>query len=203
MTEREYFELTKSIPNVYELLEQRKDLKVKLNRISRKLNTLSKKYEFLKVIVSPQINDDLLEENVKQLFKEIGIERAHKVGKSKRKEDLRIILSEKIILAEVTGTVNQISKVSKTRQMTPHVDVEKSKGKNAHGLFIVNHENDKHFKEKIKTPFTKDQIKYAKAGKYGLMTTQSLVNAFMLVKTDQLSLSDFEKKLCEYGVVEF
>lgn len=203
MGENEYFELTKSIPEVSDLLEQRNELKIQLNRVSRKLTSLSKKYEFLKVIVSPKVSDDLLEENVKHLFKEIGIERTHKVGKSKRKEDLRIILSDKIILSEVTGTINQISTVSKTRQMTPHVDVEKSKGENAHGLFIVNHENDKHFKEKIKTPFTKDQIKYAKAGKYTLMTTQSLVNGFIMVKTDQLSLSDFEKRICEYGVVEF
>jgi hypothetical protein len=203
MTEKEYFEFTKSIPKVSGLLRKRNDLKVQLNKVSRKLTTLSKKYCFLRVIVYPNVKDDLLEENVKLLFKEIGIEKVHKVGKSKRKEDLRIILSDRIILVEVTGTVNQNSSDDKTRQVTKHIDVEKSKGNNVYGLFIVNHENKKTFKEKTKTPFTKDQIKYAKAGKYTLMTTQSLVNAFMLVKTDQLSLSDFNKRICEYGVVEF
>ncbi|TAI47837.1 hypothetical protein [Flagellimonas allohymeniacidonis] len=203
MTKEEYFELTKKIPEIENLLKERIELKSKINKVNRRLISLSKKYKFLGMVVYPQANDDLLEENVKLLFKEIGFEKVHKVGKQLKREDLRIILSDKIILVEVTGTVNQNSSDDKTRQMTKHVDVEKSKGKNCQGMFVVNHENNKHFKEKTKTPFTKNQIKYAKAGKYTLMTTQSLVNAFMLVKTKKLSLSDFEKRICEYGVVEF
>lgn len=35
------------------------------------------------------------------------------------------------------------------------------------------------------------------------MTTQSLVNAFILVITNKLKLSDFDKRICVYGVVEF
>ncbi|SFZ95205.1 hypothetical protein SAMN05428642_1151 [Flaviramulus basaltis] len=203
MDNSDYCKLTKDIPEISDLLNKRNQLKTDLNKVSRKLKTISKKYEFLKKVVELNSNDDVLEENVKLLFKEIGIKKTHKVGKAKRKEDLRIILEDKILLIEVTGTKNVNSKDDKTRQMTKHVDVEKSKGFNVQGMFIVNHENNKYFKDKTKTPFTKDQIKYSKAGKYTLMTTQSLVNAFMLVKTDQLSLSDFEKRICEYGVVEF
>ena len=203
MEEKDYYKLTENIPEIKVLLNQEKELKKELNRVNRRLKTYSNKYKFLKIIISENVANDLLEEYVKLFFKEIGFEKVHKVGKQLRKEDLRIIKTDKIIIAEVTGSNKRTVRDSKTMQITKHLSVRKSKKENAYALFIINHSNNVNYKKRNEHPFTENQIQYAETGKYSLVTTTELVKGFMKVKLGKMNLLEFEEKLCEFGLVKF
>ncbi len=203
MNEKEYHNLTKDFPDISELLDERKSLKNDLNKINRKLKTLSDKYEFLRGIIHPKISNDELEQYIKMYFKDIGFEKVRKVGKQLKKDDIRIFLPDKIIIIEVTGTKKKHPTDNKTRQITKHLEVRRHKKENAFGVFIINHDNNKSYKEKDYVPFTLDQIGYADAGKYSLVTTMELVKGFIKVKMNELTLDEFENKLCSFGLVEF
>jgi hypothetical protein len=203
MNKKDYLDFTKDFPEISDLVEKRKVLKINQNKISRKLKTLFHEYIFLPIMISKGVKDDKLEEYVKIYFKKIDFKNVQKVGKQLKKEDLRIIQKDKIIIAEITGTNKRTSKDSKTSQILKHLNVRRNDGENAFGIFIVNHDNEKPILERNNKPFTDDQIKYAEAGRYGLITTLELINAFKMHKLDQLSLTEFESKLCSFGHINF
>jgi hypothetical protein len=196
-------EHTKCFPEVDNLLKQRKKLKNKLNKISRKLKSLENKYKFLQTIIGIDVSDDILENSLKLYFKEVGFQKVEKVGKQFRKEDLRIIQSDRTLLIETTGIDKANPKDNKTRQITKHIGIRKKNGENVFGLFVLHYEKQKNVNNRIKNPFTKDQIKYANADNYGLVTTIELFKAFKLLKNKTLSFEEFNKKIHSSGYITF
>lgn len=203
MDKGELRHIIKDFNDVSGLLSKLRTLKSEIKGISRKLKSTFKKYEFIRYILELGANDDLLEENLKQLFKEIGFVKVNKVGKQLHKEDVRIILEDKIIIIEATGSKKLHATDDKTRQITKHLDIGRSEDENIFGVFIFNSDNQKNYKERNKVPFTDNQIKYAEAGKYGLLSTLDLIKGFTLVKTNRLTLTEFQEKLCSYGLIRF
>lgn len=203
MNKNDYLDLTKEFPEISDLIEKRKVLRNNQNKVSRKLRTLFNEYIFLPAMISEGVKDDVLEEYVKAYFKKIGFKNVQKVGKQLQKEDLRIVQKDKIIIAEITGTNKRTSKDSKTSQILKHLNVRRKAGENAYAVFIVNHDNEKPISERNNKPFSDDQIKYAEAGGYGLITTLDLIDAFKKYKLNQLSMTEFESKLCSFGHIMF
>ena len=203
MTEKQLKCFTRDFPEVKELIAVQKSLKKEINKANKRLNTNFKKFNFLSKIVEIGINDDELEENLKMYFKNIGFEQVNKVGKHLGEEDLRIIQPDKTIIVETTGIKKLNPTDDKTRQITKHLAVRKSMGENVFGLFVLHSENLKPIKERQKIPFTKKQIEYANADKYGLVTTIDLLFAFKLIKTNKLTFKEFENKICSQGHITF
>lgn len=203
MTKKQLENFTKEFAEVKSLIVKQKTLKREINMTNRRLNTNLKKFGFLSKIIEIGINDDELEENLKIYFKDIGFKQVNKVGKHLGKEDLRIIQPDKIIIVEVTGIKKLNPTDDKTRQITKHLAVRKSNRENVFGLFVLHSENLKPIEERQKNPFTKEQIEYANAGEYGLVTTTELLYAFKLIKTNQLTFKEFENKICSYGHITF
>ena len=203
MTETQLKNFTKNFPEVKSLIAKQKSLKREINKTNKRLNTHFKKFDFLSKIIEIGVNDDELEENLKIYFKNIGFKHVNKVGKHLGKEDLRIIQPDKTIIVEATGIKKLNPTDDKTRQITKHLAVRKSNGENVFGLFVLHSENLKPIVERQKKPFTKDQIEYANADKYGLVTTIDLLFAFKLIKTNELTFKEFENKICSYGHITF
>lgn len=202
MNKEEYFKITRLFKEVDNLVLQKQKLRRQINSVSRKLKGLRKKYSFLSIIINRGVTGELLEENIKRYFKELGFATVNKVGKHLKKEDIRIIKDDKIIIIEVTGSSKKIQKDDKTRQITKHLSVRKHNNENAFAVFVVNHDNKNSFKYR-KEAFNKEQINYAVAGGYSLVSTIELVRGFIKVKTNKMSLMEFEQKLCSFGEVKF
>lgn len=196
--------LTSILPEIKTLIDRKNSLKKESNYITRRLKTLTKKYEFLNQIVGKNIKDNVLERALTDFFRQIGYTNVKKVGIN-GKEDIQIIIeeSETLILVEVTGTKKKTTNDDKTRQVTKHFADNRNKHKKVRGLFIVNHDFEKIYSERIIHPFSEDQIKYAKDGDYSLVTTFQLLVGFIILKTKQLSLTDFTEKITKNGEIIF
>ncbi len=205
MDNKELLDISKNFPEINTLIVKVNSIKKELNKTTRQLNTLKKKYSFLKTLVDIGTNDDKLEESLKQYFKELGYKDVRKVGKKYQKEDLLIWKDNKLIIFEIKGIVRPTPKENYCGQIAKYLNLRRNehKDKEVFGLFVVNHDNGKHFSIRNKTPFDKDKIKYANAGKYGLTTTLDLFIAFCQIKAGKLKINEFEKRICSWGLIKF
>ena len=203
MNKKTFNNLTQSFEGFKPLLNEQKELKRLLSKNKRRLITLEKKYVFLKNLVGIDVKDDLLVSSIFNFFKDLGFNEIKNVDKRYRKEDLRIIFDKKLFLLEITGSEKANAKDNKTRQLTKHLEKERLNNQNVFGLTIFNHDNKKDYLEREINCFSKDQITYAKDGKYGLITTVELLNAFKKIKEGKLSIEDFKKEILKFGEVKF
>ncbi len=187
------------------------ELKIKHDKIKkeytssrRKLKSLIEKYDFLTILVSIGSKDDDLENSFKEYVKSIGADKVELVGKKFKEEDLRILFADRLILVEVTGNNKLTQKDDKSLQVLKHIPKRQNANPNlkVSGLFVVNHDNEKHFTKRHKNPFDKRLKDLASANNICLVTTTQLLNEFIALKKNKLKPEDLLTKLSSPGLFE-
>lgn len=202
---KEFLKLTKIFPDVAEAIERVNSAKKDLNRTTRKVRTLKTKYQFLQDLVDIKTHDDLLDNALKKFFKELGYKDVRKVGKRYKREDVQIWTDNKLIVIEAKGITRSTPKDHECEQIAKYMRLRKMKiaDRQVFGLFVVNHDNQKHHAKRNPTPFDQQKVEYAEAGEYGLTTTIELLKAFCQIKTERLTIEEFENKICTKGLIRF
>ncbi|MBN8835646.1 MAG: hypothetical protein J0I09_00150 [Sphingobacteriia bacterium] len=193
--------ITSDFVEISQLLEKRNKLFSETNKVRRKLKSKINKYKFLVDLVDTDSNGGRLVNAVVQLFKSIGFSNIENVDKKYNDEDIRLWLDDLLIIFEITGIDTANPKDDKAYRISKHIPIRQKQNPNlkVFGVFIVNHDNKKHFKKREKKPFRKNLIEIAKEHKYTLTTTVDIFNAFIKIKKDSLTKDDFIKCLCMTG----
>lgn len=68
---------------------------------------------------------------------------------------------------------------------------------------IIEYNNSREINKRNKMPFDKQKVDDAKNGGYSLLSTVELLNAFVLIKTAELSLEEFDNIIHKVGLIQF
>lgn len=204
MTDNDLNKITAKFSDVKTLIEENRMALKKLNSTRKKLRTKRNHYGFIKDVVGVNSAGDKLVDACIDLFKEIGFDKIENVDKKYLEEDIRLWSKDRLIIIEVTGIDTPNPKYSKAHQISLHIPTRKSQNNNKKvtGLFIVNHDNNKEYKNRNKKPFNNKIIDIAKSHDYTLMTTVDLLNAYKMIKMDKIRPEEFIDKLCSTGLFE-
>lgn len=180
-----------------------KEAKKEVQKSRRRLITLENKYKFLSEIVDINSKNKELIKSVKAYFKEIKLK--HQEVDKQGKEDFGVWHKNKLILVEVTGTKNAVLSQDKTHQISKHINIRQSAfpNLNVSGLFICNHDSETQYNLREQNPFPKDTIEIASHNKYSLITTVSLVSAFLKLKRGEITLDTLVDTISTYGEIRF
>ena len=202
---KEFLKLTRHFPDVTDAIGRANSAKRDLNRATRRVRSLKTKYQFLQDLVGIKSHADTLDSALKSFFKELGYTDVRKVGKKYQREDLQIWTDNKLIVIEAKGITRPTPSDPECGQIAKYMRLRGKKitDKTVFGLFVVNHDNDKHPCRRNPTPFDKNKIEYAEASEYGLTTTIELLKAFIQIKTGRLTVGEFENKICSTGLISF
>lgn len=203
MTEKELKNITSVFSDLKPLIALRSELLNKTSKIRRRLKTKLSKYVFLSDIVGIGIKEDHLVNAVVSFFKELGFVKVENIEK-KKKEDIRLFTEDILLLIEVTGTSSSTLKDNKIHQISKHIPLnqEKFKELQVFGLFVVNHDNEKHYLEREKNPFNNEMHNISKSHNYSITTTIHLLNAFTEFKCGNMTAKEIVEKLCSSGEVK-
>lgn len=209
MHKSEYEKILLEISEISNLVSAKKEAKKAINRLNRRIATIEKNYSFLSEIVAIGNHDKDLEYSLKKYFKSLGIyNRVDWLPKSGNNEDLRIWTDECVIIVDSNGNNNttlksaHIHKVSK--YMALGAKVKSMNGFTRRGLVVVNHDKSKHYSMRSKTPFTDaKEVEYAEINNIGLVTTVQLLKGYIKVKTGEITLDEFHRRITLNGIIEF
>jgi hypothetical protein len=202
MTENELNKITSKFNDVKPLIEENRVALKNLNKTRKRLKTKRTHYKFIKEIVEINSAGDKLVNACVDLFKDIGFDKIENVDKKYGEEDIRLWVDDRLIVIEVTGIDTPNPKQDKTHQISKHIPKRQSQyvEKKVTGLFIVNHDNDKEYKNRNKKPYDNKITEIAKSHNYTLMTTIDLLNAYTMIKMEKLKSEEFIEKLCSTGL---
>ena len=202
MTDNELNKITCKFSDVKPLIDQINLVLIELNRLRKRLKTKRSKYKFINDLIDINSAGNTLVNACVDLFKELGIGTVENIDKKYYEEDIRIWHGDKLIIVEVTGIDTPNPKFTKAHQISLHIRLrqEQYKEKEIFGLFIVNHDNKKYYKQRNNKPFNNKIIDIAKSHKYTLMTTTDLLNAYKMIKMEKLKPEEFIEKLCLLGL---
>ncbi len=201
---KDLIDITSKFGDVNKLIIERKKLANDASRIRRKLKTQYEKYSFLMEMVGVNSASTPLVNSIVKCFKELGFDDVHNVDKITGQEDIRLYVEDKLIIFEVTGIDSDKPQYKKAHSISMHKPIreQQNPNKKVFAVFIVNHDNKKHFKNRNKKPFEKGIIEIAEASKYGLITTIELFYAFVAVKMGKLSREEILNKICTNGEIK-
>jgi hypothetical protein len=187
------------------LLQELKVIKSQNIKIRRKLKTILKKYSFLEDLVCIDGNDEIIVNALVKYFKELGFPNIKNVGKNFMEEDLRLIVKDRLIIFEATGTKNQTNKEEKVHQISKFIPIRKKQYPlfEVSGVFVTNHDNKNPYNLRHKKPFDKRIIKIAIAHGYTLTTSTDLLYFFIDIKKGLLKSDEFIDKLCNFGELKY
>lgn len=193
----------KDLEDVKALLNQHRKVKKDLLKVGRRIKTLQKRYSFLDRLISINGCGTSLEEDLRLYFKELSI-KVEKVGVKYKEEDLRVWYREKLLLIEITGDAKLQPEHTKALQVIKHIPKTQEKYPDllVVGVFVFNHDNTRPFTVRGKKPFDRTLIEIAKSHKCSLITTANMIEAFILIKKNELSVNDFMNKLCTGGEIK-
>ena len=192
--------ITSSFDDVSSLLLEIKKAKANQNKLRRRLKTKVLKYSFLKDIIDINCSATKLTKAVKQYLKEIGLQKVILKEKS-GEEDLQIWVDNRLILVEVTGTKGNAHKDSKTTQIAKHIPVKQEQYPDVKvsGLFISNHDFVKPVTDRNRTPFTLEQINFARTSSYTLTTTRDLLLLYIEYRRGNITTQEIINRICTFG----
>lgn len=201
MTNSELKNITSRFEEVKTLIEKHNTLLNETTKIRRRLKTKIRKYTFLKNLVDIDSCGDKLVNSVVQCFKEMGFDDIENVDKKYKDEDIRLFIEDTLILFEITGIDNANPPDDKVHQISKHIPIRQKKYPTlkVFGVFMVNHDNKKHFSNREKKPFRKALIDISKEHKYTITTTLDLLVAFIKIKAGKLTKEELIEKLCTTG----
>jgi hypothetical protein len=202
MNDNELNKITSKFNDVKSLIEEQHIVLKKLNKLRKRLKTKKTHYEFIKTIIDiDSAGDDLVNACV-ILFKDLGFDEVENVDRKYSEEDIRLFHKDRLIIMEVTGDANANPKQAKVHQISQHIPIRQKQhqDKELFGLFIINHDNKKHYKKRSKNPFNEKLIEIAKSHNYTLMTTADLLNAYKMIKMEKLKPEELIEKLCSTGL---
>ena len=201
MTNAELKNITSRFDEVKLLIEKQNTLLNETNKVRRRLKTKIRKYAFLKNMVDIDSCGDKLVNSIVQCFKEIGFNDIENVDKKYKDEDIRLFTNDTLILFEITGIDKANPTDDKVHRISKHIPIRQKKHPTlkVFGVFMVNHDNKKHFSNREKKPFRKALSDIAKEHKYTITTTIDLLVAFIRIKSGKLSKEELIKKLCSTG----
>lgn len=193
--------ITSQLDDVKPILERRNFLLTQTNRTRRQLKTKINEYSFLKDLVDIDSCGNKLVDAVVSLFKSIGFLQIENVDKKYKDEDIRLRTDNLLIIFEITGIDTPNPKDDKAHRISKHIPVRQREYPEltVFGLFVVNHDNKKHFTKREKKPFRKKIIEVANEHKYTLTTTVDLLNAFINIRKGILTKEDLIKNICSTG----
>jgi len=201
MTTAELKNITANFSEIKTLIERQNDLSRQTNKVRRRLKTQIDKYSFLADLIGIDSNGDRLVNALVDFFKALGFDKIENVDKKYKEEDIRLWVDDVLLVIEITGIDNANPKDSKVHQISKHIPRRQAKfqNKKVFGVFIVNHDNKKHFSKREKKPFRKDICEIAESHNYTITTTVDLLNAFLHFKNGTLTQKDIVDKLCLKG----
>ncbi len=201
MTSKELKILTSDFNDIKVLLEKRDNIKRDNNKIRRRLRTQFNKYSFLKDMVDIDCASDRLVNAIVKYFKTLGFDKVENVDKKYKEEDIRLWTDSRFIIMEITGIDTANPKDDKAHRISKYIPMRQSENPQlkVSGVFIVNHDNKKHFSKREKKPFRKTLNDIGISHKYSLTTTVDLLNAFMNIKMGFMTKEDLIEKICSSG----
>lgn len=183
------------------LNKQRRLIKSKKEKIKH----LNEKYKFIFDMFSPEIGDIELEKCVQMLFLSIGYKDVIHLTEDTRNPDIVVNYNEFKTVIEVKNTLgqtiteNDIFQVHKYKQRQQDDFIDSA----VRGILVLNNCNRKPLDQRNKNPFDIYRERDAKLNNYSLVTTSELLNAFILIKRNELTLEEFDKVIHTHGVVKF
>ena len=192
--------ITSNFNDIKPLIDERNNLLWQTNKVRRRLKTRLQKYSFLKDMIDIDSHGTKLVNSIVKYFKILGFEKIENVDKNKD-EDIRLWVDNKLIIFEVTGISEQTTSDDKAHQISKHIQIrqEEYPGIRVSGVFIVNHDNKKHYSKRHKAPFRKGLNEIARTNNYTLTTTIDLLNAFIKIKNGELTKEELINKICSKG----
>lgn len=202
MTEIELKSISSAFKDISPLIQEREELLKLLNRNRRKLRTKHNKYNFLRQVVDENSCGNELVNAIVLLLKDLGIGKVENVDKKYLDEDIRLWVDNLLLIFEVTGIPTENPKDDKVHQISKHIPIRKTQNpnKNVFGVFVVNHDNKKHYLKRTKHVFSQRLVNIAESHQYVLITTVDLLKAYCLIKDNEMTTDEFIKKLCTPGV---
>ena len=199
--------ITKDFEEVKELIAEHRILKKEIRKVDRKLITIETKYDFLAEIVSIDGNSTTIEIATKKLFKNAGFtEVRYLVNPRQKREDLQIWCEDCIIIVECKGLKAIHPSLDEICAVKKYIDFRKNKILShlpIFGLTVINHDNSKHFQQRIKNPIDTFKIEYVIAQKFSVILTTELVKGFLLLKNKIITFEYFKNKIKQHGLVTF
>ncbi len=201
MTISELKNITSNFEDISPLIKQHKDLLKQTNKVRRRLKSRLDEYAFLFDLVGINSHSDRLVNAIVNFFKALNFKYVENVDKKYKEEDIRLQVDDLLLIIEVTGIDKANPKYEKSHQISMHIQKRKIQYPNlkVFGLFIVNHDNKKHFLKREKKPFTKAIDEIAQSHNYTLTTSVDLLNAFIQFKKGILKPTEIIEKLCTTG----
>ena len=197
------------LPNYAKLLGEKETItssyENEMMQLEKQISLNQQKFKYLHDSISE--TGDMLVNAVKTFLNWLGFDEVIKVDEEKgniKEEDLRINLTDGIIVIEVKGIggtskdneCNQIEKIVHRR--------EKERNKfDVKGLYIVNHQRYLPPLKRKNPPFTDEQIKDAENDKRGLLTTWELFKIFDYITNDLITKENARKHLLNSGLIQF
>lgn len=180
------------IPEIKNARDELRRLKREVNRKRLKFKTIVKKYEFVIDIISPEIDDFKLENQVLKLFENLGYDAEQPT--STRDVDGIVKLKDCIVGIEVKNSYQP--KENELFQALKYCKRSEKKGIIMKPLIVWNN-------AKTNQNFDQYQIEDAVNNKYGIITTKELLKGFMKVKQGILFAEKFEKIILKPGLITF
>jgi|ERR1035437_854698 hypothetical protein len=167
-------------------------LKRNLNKERRKIKSLYKKYYFINMITSKDVDDHELEGYILQLFQDL----AYKTKKpNKRDLDVIVSLNSSIIGIEVkNGNLPSENDMFQARKYA--IRHLKNTNKIMHPLTVWNN-------AKTGQKFDSFRIIDAEENLYGIITTSELLKGYLKVKQKTLNLKTFDYLINKTGLIKF
>ena len=192
--------ITSHFSDIKPLIDERNNLLRQTNKVRKRLKTRLEEYGFLKDMIDIDSHGTKLVNSIVKYFKTLGFKKIENVDKNKD-EDIRLWVDDKLIIFEVTGIDTPTPTDNKAHQISKHIQIRQKEYPDikVSGLFIVNHDNKKHFLKRHKTPFRKGLDEIARTNKYTLTTTIDLFNAFIKIKNGELTKEELVNKICLKG----
>ena len=197
------------LPNYAGLLSEKEDItstyETEIMQLKKQISLNQQKFQYLQDLISE--TGDKLVDAVKTFLNWLGFDEVIKVDEEKgniKEEDLRINLTDGIIVIEVKGIggtskdneCNQIEKIVHRR--------EKERNKfDVKGLYIVNHQRYVPPLIRKNPPFSDEQIKDAENDKRGLLTTWELFKIFDYITNYLITKENARKHLSNSGLIQF
>lgn len=197
------------LPYEMELLREKERLEneyaLKLEAAKDKISENYSKYSFLHDLLT-QTSDKLVK-NVENYFKWLEFEKVinlDEVTTGPNEEDLQVVLDQGLLVVEVKGiggtsTDSDCSQINKIKYRR----AEERGAFDVFALYIVNHQRYLPPKDRVNPPFSKQQIKDAKNGKRGLLTTYNLFKLYFFINDGYITKTDARKALLKFGHVTF
>ncbi|NQV19656.1 MAG: hypothetical protein HQ534_14095 [Armatimonadetes bacterium] len=197
------------LPNYAKLFSEKETIKStyenELKKLEKQTSSNQQKFQYLHDLISE--TGEKLVDAVKMFLEWLDFDEVIKVDEEKgniKEEDLRINLTDGIIVIEVKGIggtskdneCNQIEKIVHRR--------EKERNKfDVKGLYIVNHQRYLPPLKRKNPPFKDEQIKDAENDKRGLLTTWELFKLFDYETNDLITKENARKHLLNSGLIQF